>query len=1042
MGNQQVLFSTTSKKGLLALLISGLLLSSGMVPANAAVQDNPDDITIVNDDMIMVPGVEPIQPYEPNINGRGQNIQQAAVTETVYVSVASATQTTADDTNVITLATAQAAVEQMNAYWSAESNGAVNIVFGGYETRQLGLNTCTPNAAFSADTDAAFDGMFAYGSWQGSNNHLIVLTTEHCIGAGFATVGGDGGQIFSSNGVNNGLGVEVLLHEFGHNLGFAHADSSICASTTNYDNVEANLNVNSTVCPTAEYNDYLDIMGYTVNSARPHLSSLQKIRMGWLTEYTTVTSTDRAVQVNVKSLNASEGNRAIKVVNPNTGENYYIEYRTFEGTDATSVEFSGNQQCGFAVQGYTTCQQNSNKTTGTVRVLREMPNSYSTGSTVLATELTPNTNATTRHTHLSAENTFTSFDNSFIVTVNSMNPTDGAIITVAFPAELDATTTTLSLNKTSKVSTAPDTITATAQVSLVNEVYPTGNFVFYDGSTKIATIPADENGTAVYTFADVLTVGNHSITSKFVPDSIFTLSSISTAQMLTITAPPVIISDTTTSLTLSPSSQIYGNPASVTATAKVLTTNGTKPVGSFVFYDGTTVLTTIAVPTTGVATYKIPSTTTVGVHNLKVVYVPTSGANFKTSTSTITPLNVTQIEPIVTVNVSATSQTYMTTTPSTIIGQVASVNGGYPAGTFMFYDGVTKIATVVSNASGSAGYKLSPALAAGTHTFKVTFVPTNTVTTKTVTSAVKTFVVNKIAPAVTATLSSAITTYANTTPVNITAQVAQVNGAWPAGSFVFYDGATSLATVAATTKGNAVYKLSIVTAAGTHNIKTTFVPASTTATNIMNSTSAIKVLTVNQATPVVTTTLTAKQIYGTTIPVVVTAQVAKINGSYPFGSFIFYDGATKLSTAPTNSKGSAAFAISSLMAVGAHSIKVIFVPLSTNVKAVSVVKPFTVTKASTTVSFVTDKTSFARTYVSTLTATIKATGVTKFTGTIKIYSNNVLISTYTLPTNSTGKVAIPLPKFTTVGAKSLYIVYSGNGNITGSTSVKRTVTIT
>ncbi|MCU1507796.1 MAG: hypothetical protein JWQ12_61 [Glaciihabitans sp.] len=355
----------------------------------------------------------------------------------IYLSVADATTSSRDNYFTgFTASTARALVSEMNSYWHAESEGAVTLVFGGFETRSLAAPTCDANAVLSADSQVAFGGRFANYGWSGSNNHLIVVTREKCGGQAFATVGGGGGgTIFSSFGISRSAGLPFLLHEFGHNLGLRHADSSICKNTTTFDAPQAAFTLASTACPTAEYDDYLDIMGFSVTNATPHVSSPQLIQLGFLRDYAELTSRGGTTTIRLKPLGATSGTRALQITDPRSGDTYYIEYRAPVGADKSAAEFTGALRCNSAGGNYSSCEFDSNTTYGSIRVLRTIPYSAGgAGTTVLATGLTAkSSDKKKRHTHLASGNRFTAQDSGFTLTVNSLSPSRGASITVAFP---------------------------------------------------------------------------------------------------------------------------------------------------------------------------------------------------------------------------------------------------------------------------------------------------------------------------------------------------------------------------------------------------------------------------------------------------------------------------------------------------------------------------------------------------------------------------------------------------------------------------------
>jgi outer membrane murein-binding lipoprotein Lpp len=352
------------------------------------------------------------------------------VVQKVWVSVASATAKTSDDVNTgMTEAAIKNMISYVNSYWAAQSNNAVSFVFGGYETRSLGQSTCDANAALADEEAASFGGQFSNGSWAGTKNHLLVLTRESCGAQSFATVSTDGGEIFSGNGIGASMGEPYLLHEFGHNLGFAHADGTICASSTSYDASIASYGFSSTKCPTTEYDDYLDIMGYTVHGATPNVSSVQRILSGWMTNYASVNGGAAKRTITLMPLGSSGGTQSIVITDPASGEQYYVEYRAPIGRDKTSAEFNYQRQCGAAHSGYSICNLGSSAKTGIIRVLRALPVGSADGTAALA--LTKVSGSSVRRaTSMAAGATFTNFDRGFQVKINSLSITHGASVTV------------------------------------------------------------------------------------------------------------------------------------------------------------------------------------------------------------------------------------------------------------------------------------------------------------------------------------------------------------------------------------------------------------------------------------------------------------------------------------------------------------------------------------------------------------------------------------------------------------------------------------
>ena len=112
-------------------------------------------------------------------------------THPVYVSVATVTATTSDDSATPPdEASIRTAVSQLHDYWWEESGGTVDVRLAGIERTSLAKSTCDPSAVLDSVHTTAFGGAFASYRWAGTDDHLLVLTRETCGSAAFGTVGG------------------------------------------------------------------------------------------------------------------------------------------------------------------------------------------------------------------------------------------------------------------------------------------------------------------------------------------------------------------------------------------------------------------------------------------------------------------------------------------------------------------------------------------------------------------------------------------------------------------------------------------------------------------------------------------------------------------------------------------------------------------------------------------------------------------------------------------------------------------------------------
>ena len=514
---------------LIGVLAAASLIASPLV-AGAAPSDPVPDIGILDlgDDMRFVDGVDVAADAAANA-ARSKSARQAAPSNhLVYVSVVNVmTANTGGEVSASSLSEANvtAAIQQLSTYWSGETGGAVTFSLGGYETASYGETSCEPQDVAVRQRTRAFDGFFAKDAWVGTNKHLLTLTqeTSACNMQAFGTVGGRGGEIFDATGLSARIGIPVLFHEFGHNLGFGHADVTMCTNGF-VDGAISTFTYASSVCPTEEYGDVLDIMGFTVDSSTPHLSAIEKIQFGYFEgSYLNVAGTVPSTTM-VSSMSSATGVRALRIADPISGQIYVVEYRTADGLDANSPDFSGqtskfiNYQNGSRLYHY-----DGSAATGSVRIMREIPfvdkgfageRSY-TETTVLATGLAATkTNPAFRHPRLDAGESFTSLDRGFTVTVNSTNPAVGAEIAISYPAHV-ATETTLVRSRSTQTYGSTKRVTLGAHVFAADGSVPAGSVTFFDGAKAVKTVKVKANGSASFTLPRTTRAGKHSYSARF-----------------------------------------------------------------------------------------------------------------------------------------------------------------------------------------------------------------------------------------------------------------------------------------------------------------------------------------------------------------------------------------------------------------------------------------------------------------------------------------------------------------------------------------------
>ena len=374
-------------------------------------------------------------------------------THSIYVSVVDVIPSTTMPANQsfnanLDQASVTNAVAAIDSFWSEQSAGAVRFQLGGYESRSLSATSCDPDAVFDSQQGAAFGGRFDRGAWVGTSEHLLTLTVEKSAcrnGAGFGTLGGDGGLIFSASGIDSAVGIPVLFHEYGHNLGLNHANSAVCrsssidASSGNYQYVSGAPGTNGVIatsvrCPVEEYGDVLDIMGYTVSNSAPHASSVERYALGWLPAIKPAVAAKTTVVL--RPLGDATGSRAVRVTDPRSGAVYFVEYRTPAGRDAASSEFS-NTRAGTYYRGatytgdYTLAFASGDAASGIVRILRplKLESGAPSASTVLG--VTPmSSNGRVRLDSLGVGDSFTTSGGGTKISVSAMGPAAGATISI------------------------------------------------------------------------------------------------------------------------------------------------------------------------------------------------------------------------------------------------------------------------------------------------------------------------------------------------------------------------------------------------------------------------------------------------------------------------------------------------------------------------------------------------------------------------------------------------------------------------------------
>ena len=423
------------------------------------------------------------------------------------------------------------------------------------------------------------------------------------------------------------------------------------------------------------------------------------------------------------------------------------------------------------------------------------------------------------------------------------------------------------------------TSSSNAASQIVNQASPTGSVEFFDGTTPIGTTPLSGSTAAVSTAA--LTAGTHSITAQYRGDGNFSSSTSSPATV------PVRRASTTTNLSSSASTSVFGQSVTFTATIGVVAPGAGVPTGSVTFKDGSTTLGTGTLNSNGQATFAT-TTLAVGSHTITAVYG--GDPNFSGITSASLAQTVSKDGSTAAITSSASPSVLNQSVSFTVKVSAAAPGSGTPTGTVQFRIDGSKFGSAVALAGGSATSTSISTLKLGNHTITASYSGDGNFTASTAPSFTQVVSKDNTTTKLVATVNPSV--YGQS--ISFTASVAAVapGTGTPTGTVTFFDGSTTLKTVTLTA-GAATYSTTkLVT--GQHTITALYNGSSTFAI----STSAVLTQTVNQDhTSTVVTASADPSIFGQSVTFTATVKAASPGSGTPTGSVTFMDGSTALGSA-------------------------------------------------------------------------------------------------------------------------------------------------
>ena len=467
------------------------------------------------------------------------------------------------------------------------------------------------------------------------------------------------------------------------------------------------------------------------------------------------------------------------------------------------------------------------------------------------------------------------------------------------------------------------------------------------------------------------------------------------------------------------------NPAalggSVSFTANV-TSDATQPSGNIRFYDGTTLIGTVATDANGSAVFTT-TTLALGSHSIT--------ANF-TGDALNSPSVSAALMEVVKRNATVTLISSLNPSKvSNVVKLTAGVaaDAAQPTGTVVFMDDTTTLGTKTL-VNGTATLSVS-SLVAGTHNLSVTY----SGDTSTLAGNVATVSQNVNKWASTTTLGSSNASSTIGTQVTFTIAVTATSTVVPAGTVDLKDGSTVLATsLPLDGTGAVTYSISSLEV-GTHSIVASFSGDTTNSA----SDSATYQQTVQQIATTTTLGSSANPANGGAnihFTAKVTPSSSNATAGALTGTMIIKDGAAILGSGPIAADGSYTFDTSALT-VASHSIVASFSGNTNYAVSSSSALNQRVILAATSVQLTSSSNTVVTGNNFTLTAVVGGNGAIP-TGLVTFYDGSTSLGTATL--NSSGQASLS-PGTLSSGNHHITASYAGDSADSGSVSAALTETI-
>ncbi len=559
-------------------------------------------------------------------------------------------------------------------------------------------------------------------------------------------------------------------------------------------------------------------------------------------------------------------------------------------------------------------------------------------------------------------------------------------------------------------------VTLTATVSPVSPLTetPTGTVNFYNGTTLLGAGTLSDGTVSLAPLA--LPTGANSITAVYSGDGTFTGSTSPATNVAVATI------GTSTGVSASPTSTVFGESVTLTATVTPDGTGSAAPTGSVTFFSGTTSLGSEPI-SNGVATLST-SALPAGTDAITAKYG--GDTNYGSSTSAATTVTVSVADTTSVVTYFPTSPVAGQNVSLTATVSAVSPGAGTPTGTVDFYNGSSLLGSATLS-NGSATFVTS-ALTAGANSITADYAGDPNFSTSTSSPVTVTPVATADS---TTSVSASSSTPAYGASVTFTATV-QVTSGSPTGTVNFYLGTTLLGSSSLSSAGTSV---------GTATLATTKLGVGANAItaqysgddNFTSSTSAAVTVTVSQiATSTAVTYSPSSPTVGANVTLTATITPSSTGSAVPTGTVDFFSGSTLLGSG-TISNDVATYSTTAL-AAGSNSITAEYLGDTNYATSTSTAVTVTVTQF---VAVTYGPTLPVYGQAVTLTATLTPTGTAAPTGTVTFVNGSTELGTATVSSD----VATLNTTLLSVGNNAVTADYSGDSNYPASTSAVESVAV-